>query len=81
MKTAALRAPPVAVEMGEGRTPRPRPLPWPRLRACSAISFLEDPSAHRRAPGSLQAVNLIPPTGHSAGRTSAVDVLPGPRRW
>ena len=45
---------PATVEMGEGRTPRPRPLIGPRLRAWPVLSFLADPVAHRRATGSRQ---------------------------
>src|SRR3989442_12838562 len=65
----------VPVEMGEGRTPRPRPARGSRLRACSAIFFLADRSRTDALPYRAQAVNLSPPTGRSAGRTSPLFVL------
>src|SRR2546428_9833671 len=71
---AALRSR-VPVEMGEGRTPRPRPARGSRLRACSAIFFLRTRSRTDALLDRAQAVNLSPPTGRSAGRTSALFVL------
>src|SRR6267142_2429662 len=70
----------LSVEMGEGRTPRPRPLPRSRLRAWSAIFCLEIPSAHRRALGVSRLIFLSPPISRSADCTFAFVALPGPRR-
>src|SRR2546428_13924401 len=68
------------VEMGEGRTPRPRPARGSRLRACSAIFFLADPVAHRRATGSHTGRELEPAYRPIGGPHPRFIRPPRPRR-
>jgi len=75
---AGSRMPPQRVEMGEGRTPRPRPLTVSHPRASSALCNLAGPNAHRRASGLASPWIFGPPTGRSADRSPANFALPGP---
>jgi len=69
----------VTVEMGEGRTPRPRPARGSLLRAWSAILISRTEARTDTLLVLARSVYLSPPTDQSAGRSSAYIALPGPR--
>src|SRR6266511_2662431 len=74
------RAAPAAVEMGEGRTPRPEPSNDPRPRSLVGALYLAGPSATPTRSRSRQAGCLRPTHRPIGGPHLRYLVLTGPRR-